>query len=999
MLFSVSLFANINNNNFETGSYTNWISVSGNAFQHPTDKSVSTLVSWEDSYYANSGYPNNSIWNEAAVGVLRSAIFSYPTNSFITFFIAGHSTHFVPITNNYVVLKLASNGAVLDKVFTYDYNVFRKAVLKSTAAYGKDVYLEVVDDCSETGWAWIAVDDFQLKSFSDNLIFKYWETPINDDIISGGNEIHSPLSNLPDLDWSLVKTHPAFGCGVKNFDLSESLRLEKMFVQFEGYIDISETGNYTFYLNSDDGSKLWIDGALIVDNDGVKSLPVEVSGTTNLDSGKHIIRVGYFHRTGSPVLDVSWSGPSISKEIIPENVLSTAGISGTTDEFVSFMTIMPDDERIWNYCPTFLYDEVEGLYKIWSGGEWSPNGDTIVYKESKTLEGLKYAASQAVLSPSGNDSKFDGTHSCDPNVFCTPNGDFYMTYSGFPTTSSTLEKTTRIGIAKSADRGRTWTKLYNGDHIIEPDFGDFETGAYGDGQSSVVRANDGYYYLIYTDQPYTNRLGKIKVIRCLDPEFPIANHEVVTNFVATPGGVGHASLDLAYDTFRKQFNIIYGVSDNPNLTNSPRTGVKMSFFDKNWKLIETEVIRIYTGFALAEGFALLQNLNKEPIQYFDRGVPTIVIAAATHEDQNNCSTFHAPWVDGDTKYVTLPYDLSFSFDDNHSFEMGTLTNWTAIGPAWEGQPLTTNWPSSGYDGDFHVCSFLCPAGVNVTGILKSANFSLDANEQLSFYIGGWSKVGGEGMDFSYVTLNRTSDKTELDRVWAPGITGVMDLRQLSHGLNENIEVYIEVVDNDTAGTGWGWISVDDFDKVEYNFWLGKNNGFELGNFSNWTVSGTAFGSVPRSYDNQGRAGWHGRYFANSSVGGEPAVGTLRSANFSFGNNSTATFWISGWSSWTGAGSPAYNYVALKRASDDSELDRVWTPNVTHTMFEKSFVAPQTAVDVYIEVVDNCTSGGYSWIAVDDFQLDYIPEPISIISCLISIIGIFFVKRKKCFKIN
>ncbi len=994
---AITLFANadIQNGNFETGSYVNWTSVSGTAFQNPADKSVSTLISWEDSYYANSGYPDNTTWSETAVGVLRSDTFTYPSNSFITFFIAGHSTHFAPVTNNYVVLKLASNGAILDKVFAPDNNVLRKAFLESKDAYGENVYIEIVDDCSQTGWAWIAADDFQLKTFADNLIFKYWETPINDDIISGGNEIHSPLNNLPDLDWSLVKTHPAFGCSVNNFDLSESLRLEKMFAQFEGYIDIPISGSYTFYLNSDDGSKLWIDGSLIVNNDGVKSSPVEAFGTVSLDAGKHIIRVGYFHNTGSPVLDVSWSGPSISKEIIPETVLSTDGISGTSDEFVSFMTIMPDDERIWNYCPTFMYDEVEDLYKIWSGGEWSPNGDTIIYKESTTLEGLKYATSQAVLTPSGDDAKFDGTHSCDPNVFCATNGDFYMTYSGFPTTTSSLEGTTRIGIAKSTDRGRTWTKLYNGDHIIEPDFGDFETGAYGDGQSSVVRANDGYYYMIYTDQPYTNRLGKIKVIRCLDPEFPIADQEIVTNFVATPGGVGHASLELAYDTLREQFNIIYGVSDNPNLTNSPRTGAKMSFFDKNWKLVETEVIRIYTGFALAEGFALMQNLNKEPIQHFDRGVPTIVIAAATHENQDNCSTFHAPWVDGDTKYVTIPYDLSFSFDDNHSFELGTLTNWTAIGPAWEGQPKTNLWPSSGYDGDYHVCSFLCPSGVNATGILRSAEFTLDANEQLSFYIGGWSKIGGEGTDFSYVTLNRASDDAELDRVWAPGITGAMALRQLSYGMNENIEVYVEVVDNDTAGTGWGWISVDDFEIVESDYRLGNNNGFELGDFSEWTVSGAAFGSEPRNSDAQGRGGWHGRYFANSAAAGESAVGTLRSQTFNFGNNSTATFFVSGWSSWGGDGSPGYNYVALKRASDDSEIERIWAPNVTYTMFEKHFVSSLSAEDVYIEIVDNCTSGGYAWIAVDDFQIAGIPEPVWI--WIVGILELWIVGRGRKLK--
>ncbi|MCK5845554.1 MAG: hypothetical protein KAG97_12645, partial [Victivallales bacterium] len=553
------------------------------------------------------------------------------------------------------------------------------AILQSPAAYGEEVYIEVVDDSSQAAYAWIAADDFQIKSFADNLVFKYWETPINDDIISGGNKILSPLTLLPDLDWNLVRTHPAFGTGVRNFDLSDSLRLEKMFVQFEGYIDVPASGSYTFYLNSDDGSKLWINDSLIVNNDGVKSSPVEASGSTSLTAGKHLIKVGYFHQTGSPVLEVSWFGPSIPKEEIPESVLSTTGLSGTSHEFVSFMTIMPDDERIWNYCPTFMYDDVDGLYKIWSCG--ASGGDTILYKESTTLEGLRYAPTQPVLSPSHDDTKFDGTHACDPNVYSATNGDFYMTYSGWPTESTSLTFATRIGMAKSTDRGRTWIKLYGGNHIIEP----VVNVSYGIGQSSVVRANDGYYYMIYTVQ--TNPIpGTIEVIRCSDPAFPTNLHEAVASLPASVNGIGHASLELAYDTFREQYNIIYGISDNIEVVEAPRTGIRMSYFDKNWEFIKKEELYIQTGFALTEGFALLQNLDMEAIQYIDRGVPTIVVAAATCEHSDNTSGFHANWVEGDTKYVTIPYDLGGRPDDNYGFEIGTLTNWATTGTAWNDSP-------------------------------------------------------------------------------------------------------------------------------------------------------------------------------------------------------------------------------------------------------------------------------------------------------------------------
>ena len=83
LFLTLTAFASIQNGNFETGSYANWSSVSGTAFQNPADKSISTLISWEGSYYANSGYPDNTTWSETAVGVLRSDTFTYLSNRFI----------------------------------------------------------------------------------------------------------------------------------------------------------------------------------------------------------------------------------------------------------------------------------------------------------------------------------------------------------------------------------------------------------------------------------------------------------------------------------------------------------------------------------------------------------------------------------------------------------------------------------------------------------------------------------------------------------------------------------------------------------------------------------------------------------------------------------------------------------------------------------------------------------------------------------------------------
>ena len=69
-----------------------------------------------------------------------------------------------------------------------------------------------------------------------------------------------------------------------------------------GYVDIEKAGTYALYLKSDDGSKMYIDGQLVVDNDGSHSTKVE-KGTVVLEAGKHRIRIEYFDDYGGDSLD------------------------------------------------------------------------------------------------------------------------------------------------------------------------------------------------------------------------------------------------------------------------------------------------------------------------------------------------------------------------------------------------------------------------------------------------------------------------------------------------------------------------------------------------------------------------------------------------------------------------------------------------------------------------------------------------------------------------
>jgi len=106
----------------------------------------------------------------------------------------------------------------------------------------------------------------------------------------------------------------------ENFALPKENAGENFAVQYEGYINIPADGLYTFYVTSDDGADLSIDGSVIVDNDG-RHAPIEQSGTVVMKAGFHQILVRFFQGPGGKALDVSIEGPGMSRQVIPAELL------------------------------------------------------------------------------------------------------------------------------------------------------------------------------------------------------------------------------------------------------------------------------------------------------------------------------------------------------------------------------------------------------------------------------------------------------------------------------------------------------------------------------------------------------------------------------------------------------------------------------------------------------------------------------------------------------
>jgi hypothetical protein len=122
-----------------------------------------------------------------------------------------------------------------------------------------------------------------------------------------GREVRYRLVSVQDV------SDPGEGEGgvLDSIRLPDALVDENFFaLRLTGKLVIERAGVYNFFLSSDDGSRLFLNGALVVDNDGPHTRQL-ASGTLELAAGEHELEVQYFDQGGSKALELAWSGPGI----------------------------------------------------------------------------------------------------------------------------------------------------------------------------------------------------------------------------------------------------------------------------------------------------------------------------------------------------------------------------------------------------------------------------------------------------------------------------------------------------------------------------------------------------------------------------------------------------------------------------------------------------------------------------------------------------------------
>ncbi len=123
---------------------------------------------------------------------------------------------------------------------------------------------------------------------------------------------------LPDFSQlDPVREGYVYGIGLHQVHLRENY----FGIVFKGKINIHEPGEYTFFTESDDGSRLYVDGETIVENDGLHGME-EKTGRISLTKGIHDFAVDYFEAGGGNALQVSMEGPGMEKQPIPNELLN-----------------------------------------------------------------------------------------------------------------------------------------------------------------------------------------------------------------------------------------------------------------------------------------------------------------------------------------------------------------------------------------------------------------------------------------------------------------------------------------------------------------------------------------------------------------------------------------------------------------------------------------------------------------------------------------------------
>ena len=151
-----------------------------------------------------------------------------------------------------------------------------------------------------------------------------------------GNPIQTGTDATVNFDWQYGGK--ASGQPTDNFS-----------VRWTGQVKPAYSQEYTFYTQADDGTRLWVNGKLLVD-DWTNHATREKSGKITLEAGKkYDIKLEYFENGGKAVCKLLWSSGSQSKQVIPKANLYVTSATARREDALSKQTIIQESSEIQVY--------------------------------------------------------------------------------------------------------------------------------------------------------------------------------------------------------------------------------------------------------------------------------------------------------------------------------------------------------------------------------------------------------------------------------------------------------------------------------------------------------------------------------------------------------------------------------------------------------------------------------------------------------------------------
>ncbi len=157
-----------------------------------------------------------------------------------------------------------------------------------------------------------------IGSASATLNYEYYEAP-------EGTQ-YKALADVKfgEAEPNMIGTSDTLNSGDGNWiEQADGHRGEDFAFRFFGDIVVPISGKITFYLRSDDGSQIFIDDQMVVDNDGLhgtEGFPGD-AGAIILQAGAHTIDVIMFERGGGDSVHVAWSAGGQAAVRVPDSVL------------------------------------------------------------------------------------------------------------------------------------------------------------------------------------------------------------------------------------------------------------------------------------------------------------------------------------------------------------------------------------------------------------------------------------------------------------------------------------------------------------------------------------------------------------------------------------------------------------------------------------------------------------------------------------------------------